>query len=184
MMYMGSGYITQRKIEKEDYSPFKGIVDDSLTEVTAEMLDGVTTISSYAFYQCANLTNVEIPNSVTSIEKNAFSSCTSLASITIPNGVTSIGMDAFSYCSSLTSITIPSSVTQIGNPNGTIYTVFSECSQLASVTVEATTPPFLSREAFKNTSSNLIIYVPAESVNAYKSASGWSNYASRIQAIP
>ena len=60
---MGSGYITQRKIEKEDYSPFKGIVDDSLTEVTAEMLDGVTTISSYAFYQCANLTNVEIPNS-------------------------------------------------------------------------------------------------------------------------
>ena len=181
---MGSGYITQRKIEKEDYSPFKGIVDDSLTEVTAEMLDGVTPISSYAFYQCANLTNVEIPNSVTSIEKNAFSSCTSLASITIPNGVTSIGMDAFSYCSSLTSITIPSSVTQIGNPNGTIYTVFSECSQLASVTVEATTPPFLSREAFKNTSSNLIIYVPAESVNAYKSASGWSNYASRIQAIP
>ena len=35
---MGSGYITQRKIEKEDYSPFKGIVDDSLTEVTADML--------------------------------------------------------------------------------------------------------------------------------------------------
>ena len=134
---MGSGYITQRKIEKEDYSPFKGIVDDSLSEVTAEMLDGITSITSYAFYQCANLTSVEIP----------------------------------------------SSVTQIGTPDGIIYTVFLECSQLASVTAEATSPPFLSREAFKNTSSNLVIYVPAESVNAYKSASGWSNYASKIQAI-
>lgn len=184
MMYMGSGYITQRKIEKEDYSPFKGIVDDSITEVTADMLDGVTTISYYAFYQCANLISVVIPSGVTSIENYAFKSCTSLSSVTIPNGVTSIGMDAFSYCSSLTSITIPSSVTQIGVPTGIIYTVFSACSQLANVTVEATTPPFLSREAFKNTSSNLVIYVPAESVNAYKSASGWSNYASKIQAIP
>ena len=181
---MGSGYITQRKIEKEDYSPFKGIVDDSLTEVTAEMLNGVTSISSYAFYQCANLTSVDIPSGITSIGSYAFEYCNSLISINIPNGVTSIGMDAFSYCSSLTSITIPSSVTQIGVPTGIIYTVFSGCSQLASVTVEATTPPFLSREAFKNTSSNLVIYVPAGSVDTYKAASGWSNYASKIQAIP
>ena len=180
---MGSGYITQRKIEKEDYSPFKGIVDDSLSEVTAEMLDGITSITSYAFYQCANLTSVEIPSSVTSIGSYAFEYCSSLTSINISNGVTSIGMDAFSYCSSLTSITIPSSVTQIGSPTGIIYTVFLECSQLASVTAEATSPPFLSSQAFKNTSSNLVIYVPAESVNAYKSASGWSNYASKIQAI-
>lgn len=184
MMYMGSGYITQRKIEKEDYSPFKGIVDDSLTEVTAEMLDGITSITGYAFYESRNLTSVEIPSGVTSIGNYAFERCSSLISINIPNGVTSIGMNAFSYCNSLTSITIPSSVTQIGNPNGTVYTVFSWCPQLASVTVEAMTPPFLSREAFKDTSGKLVIYVPAESVDAYKSASGWSNYASKIQAIP
>jgi len=35
-----------------------------------------------------------------------------------------------------------------------------------------------------NGSSNLVIYVPAESVDAYKSASGWSYYANQIQAIP
>jgi hypothetical protein len=29
-----------------------------------------------------------------------------------------------------------------------------------------------------------IIYVPSASVDTYKAASGWSTYASRIQAIP
>lgn len=32
--------------------------------------------------------------------------------------------------------------------------------------------------------SNLTIYVLAESVDAYKAASGWSTYADKIQAIP
>lgn len=155
MMYMGSGYITQRKIEKEDYSPFKGIVDDSLTEVTAEMLDGATSISGYAFYQCANLTDVEIPSTVTTIGSYAFSSCRALTSINIPNTVTSIG----------------------------IYAFYS-CSALASVTVEATTPPTLGTNVFNGTSANLVIYVPSESVETYKAASGWSDYASKIQAIP
>ena len=33
---------------------------------------------------------------------------------------------------------------------------------------------------FKNNASGRKIYVPAESVDAYKTASGWSNYASAI----
>ena len=152
---MGSGYITQRKIMEEDYSPFKGIVDDSITEVTAEMLNGVTTISDIAFYQCSNLTSVDIPSSVTSIGKEAFYNCASLASVTIPSGVTSIGAYAFNFC-----------------------------SHLASVTVEAITPPTLGYMAFYFTSANLVIYVPASSVDTYKAASGWSDYASKIQAIP
>jgi hypothetical protein len=41
----------------------------------------------------------------------------------------------------------------------------------------------LGNNAFYNT-NNCPIYVPSASVNAYKSASGWSTYASRIQAIP
>ena len=176
---MGSGYITQRKIEKEDYSPFKGIVDDSLTEATTEMLNGVTSISSFAFYQCANLISVDIPNSVTSIGSYAFNSCYSLASVTIPNGVTSIGNYAFSYCRALTSITIPNSVTSIGN------SAFSSIPILTSVTVDSTTPPTIGTNIFSiYAGSTLVIYVPAESVEAYKTATNWSTYASRIQAIP
>jgi hypothetical protein len=35
-----------------------------------------------------------------------------------------------------------------------------------------------------NYTNNCPIYVPSASVETYKSASGWSGYASRIQAIP
>ena len=101
-----------------------------------------------------------------------------MASINIPNGVTSIGETVFHTCSALTSITIPSSVTSIGQ------STFYGCSSLASVTVEATTPPTAGASLFYNTHADLVIYVPAGSVDTYKAASGWSDYASRIQAIP
>ena len=80
--------------------------------------------------------------------------------------------------SGLTSVIIGSGVTNIEQ-----Y-AFENCSGLTSITCLATTPPTLvSYNAFSNT-NNCNIYVPSASVNAYKSASGWSTYASRIQAIP
>ena len=61
----------------------------------------LTSIGNYAFYYCAGLTSVTIPNSVTSIGHSAFAGCSGLTSIEIPNSVTSIGEDAFSGCNSL-----------------------------------------------------------------------------------
>lgn len=57
------------------------------------------------------------------------------------------------------------------------------CSSLTSITVSATTPPTLGSGALYNT-SNCPIYVPSASVDAYKAATNWSSYSSRIQAIP
>ena len=93
------------------------------------ILDGVTTIPSYAFYDCSGLTSVTIPDSVTSIGDYAFYGCSSLTSITIGNSVTSIGDSAFFGCSGLTSIVIPNSVTSIGG-----Y-AFYNCSGLTSITI-------------------------------------------------
>ena len=187
--------------KSEDYSVFKARIDGSLTDVTSEMLQWITNIGIYAFDHCRSLTSVTIPNSVTSIGSSAFSNCTSLASITIPNSVTSIGSSAFYYCTSLTSITIPNSVTNIGStafinctsltsitiPNSVTNigdSAFQNCTSLTSVTVEATNPPTLGNNVFYNTNANLVIYVPAGSVDAYKAANNWSNYESKIQAIP
>ena len=67
-------------------------------------------------------------------------------------------------------------VTEIG------FSAFQSCYNLTSVTVNASTPPTLGGYAFDAT-NNCPIYVPAASVDAYKAATIWSNYASRIQPI-
>ena len=145
----------------------------SLTSVTIP--DSVTTIGNYAFYDCDSLTSVTIPDSVTTIGEGAFGWCDSLTSVTIPDSVTTIGKDAFYLCSNLTSVTIGNSVTTIG------FCAFYDCSSLTSVYCKATTPPALGGTYdFDSNASGRKIYVPMESEEAYKSASGWSYYASDI----
>lgn len=139
--------------------------------------NGVTTIGERAFDHCSSLTSINIPNGVTSIGYSVFHGCSGLTSITIPNSVTSIGHSAFYGCTNLTSVTIPNSVTSIDT-----Y-AFQYCRSLTSVTVEATIPPTLYDFAFYYTASDIKIYVPAESVNAYKTTNGWNEYGSRIYAI-
>ena len=145
----------------------------SLKSITIS--DGVTSIGDYAFQGCTSLTSVTIPDSVTSIEWGAFYGCTSLKSITIPNAVTEIGGNAFNGCTSLTSVTIGNRVTSIGS-----Y-AFSGCSSLTSVYCKPTTPPAGEWSMFYNNASGRKIYVPRNSVEAYKTASGWSRYASDIE---
>ena len=148
---------------------------DSLSSITIP--SGVTSIGTDAFANCSGLTSITIPNSVIGIYGNAFEGCASLTSITIPNSVTSIGGYAFYRCSGLTSVTIGSGITSIGG------SAFYYCSNLNSVTCFATTPPAIGTTVFDNT-NNCPIYVPSASVDAYKAASRWSDYADRIQAIP
>lgn len=154
---------------------FRSLVDKSITTVTADDLNGLTSIGSDAFRGCTALTSITIPDSVTSIGGYAFYYCSDLTSVTIGNGVTSIGYYAFSGCTGLESLTIGNSVTSIGN-----YAFFN-CTGLTGITVLATTPPTVGLSGFINT-NNCPIFVPAESVSAYQSA--WTTYADRIQAIP
>ena len=55
------------------------------------------------------------------------------------------------------------------------------CESLTSVYCEAITPPSLGDSyVFNRNGSGRKIYVPTESVDAYKSATNWSEYASAI----
>jgi len=147
----------------------------SLTSVAIP--DSVTSIEKMAFAYCSGLTSVTIGSGVTEIGESAFIGCKSLASINIPDNVTSIGESAFNGCSGLTSVTIGSGVAEIGGD--AFYN-----STNASFTIKALTPPTIISSALPPHSIfTKTIYVPAASVDTYKSASVWSSYASKIQAI-
>ena len=90
---------------------------------------GVTSIGSWAFSSCDNLTNVIISNSVLSVGSYTFAYCDSLQNITIPDSVSTIGSSVFSSCDSLCSVTIPNSVTTIGS-----Y-AFNDCRMLANIAI-------------------------------------------------
>ena len=171
------------------------------------VFDGpVTKIGYTAFGRCNTLQTIVIPDSVTSIGRSAFSYCTSLTTITIPDSVTSIGQIAFFSCERLTSITIPKSVKHIDigvfgkctslisitipfSVRGIKWDAFKDCSQLSEVIVNAVTPPELYPEQyigiynqFENNAPGRKIKVPAESLQAYKTTLGWSDYADDIIA--
>ncbi len=76
--------------------------------------DSVTTISSWAFYECDHLTEIIIPDSVSEIGESAFYSCSSLTKMVIPDSVTKIDDTAFRGCTGLTEIIIPASVLEFG----------------------------------------------------------------------
>ena len=163
-------------------------------------LNGVTLIGDYAFDSTSGFTSITIPPSVTTFGSYVFRQVSSLNSVTIDyasnatlggnqfsgssitsltigSNPTTIGQGMFTKCTKLTTIVIPSNISSINS-----Y-AFRNCTGLTSITVHSTTPPTLGTWVFDDT-NDCPIYVPSESVNAYKAASGWSSYKSRIQAIP
>lgn len=127
------------------------VVERTVTEITAEDLQGLTGIGAYAFHSCVNLMSATIPSGVKSIDSYAFYDCSSLTRVMIPDGVTYIGINAFYNCRALESVLIPSSVANIGNtafcqtgllsieiPDSVTRlggTVFSSCTKLKSAII-------------------------------------------------
>lgn len=119
------------------------------------------------------ISSYDIPEGVSSIGTLAFFYA-SLQSVTLPSTLTVIGQEAFEKSGLTCNLVIPESVASIE------IACFSGCN-LNSLTILAQTPPSGEKWMF---SSNYTIYVPATSVEAYKSAPYWSDYADRIQAVP
>jgi len=111
-----------------------------------------------------------IPDGITSVSNVAFEGCTGITSVVIPEGVTSIGRAAFKS-TSITSVSLPESLTSVG------IEAFQDCSSLKSVTCLAKEVPSMGAEVFTNVpQSTATLYVPAASVNAYRSAAQWKEF--------
>lgn len=167
--------------------------------------DTFTEIRKYAFYNCTSLTHIEIPENVRTTGSNLFEGCSglisvnmdnvyetelhlftfkdciSLKNVTLHHNILVISQQAFDGCTALENITLPAHV-------DTIWThTFDGCTSLKNITILADTPPKVQPiqthditlpETLQN------IFVPSYSVNSYKIANAWSNYANIISAIP
>lgn len=165
----------------------------SISKVRFE--DGITTIGPSSFANCVNLVEAELPTSVTSIANYAFTSAPIQGVINLPNltslgqsafsgaaitrianlgNITDVSSNAFNNCRNLQFVDLPETITSLG------YASFWECPSLQVFICRATQPPassnFLSSQV-KN------IYVPDESVEAYRTATYWSGFASKIKKL-
>lgn len=132
--------------------------------------------------------SVFIPNTVTEIQNGAFTDSVNLTTVIFEEGsVLEIIKDgAFSYCD-LVSIILPDSLKQIGvnafranrNMNSMVFGsglqsvgdyAFSELKNI-SITFLCETPPTFGEDPFLD-SQDVIIYVPADSIDAYIAALG------------
>ena len=137
---------------------YKGDIPQNTSFVIKE---GTVSISPYAFV------------------KENYHEDYSLVSVSIPNSVKVIGEGVFYRCRALTSIVIPAGVT-------TIETLaFDYCKALKSVTCEAVNPPALSGSVFLFTPiADATLYVPAESIEAYKTATEWKDFGQILPIKP
>ena len=127
-------------------------VEGALTEITAEDLEGITEIRSYAFYY-APITTIQLPNTITTIygysfnnskierlvfpnsitlmQNNICSGCSKLKSVVLPENtqITAVPQSMFSSCYELDNVVIPNSITLISG------SAFYNCSKLSNLTL-------------------------------------------------
>ncbi|MFV0469498.1 MAG: leucine-rich repeat protein [Dysgonomonas sp.] len=173
---------------------------------TINLPEGLLTIGNYTFDDL-RLGSVSIPASVTSIGTRAFNRVTGLISVstnnqnyssfdgalynkaqttlleaptalvgryTIPKTVTSIDQYAFYNDSLLTSVEFPAGLAGIGN------NAFWNCNLLKKLVVKNPTPIVFTsgNSPFYGLPTTLSVLVPAASVDAYKAALKWKDFAS------
>ena len=146
----------------------------------------ITSILDYAFYNCDEITKVDIPQGVTSVGSYAFGLCDNLEEIKIPNSVTSIKLTSLYECKSLKSIQVSSGnsvyhssgncLIETGNkklvlgcrtsviPNDNSVTsigksAFYECEGLTSITIPSSVTN-IGEKAFMYCSSITNVVIP------------------------
>ena len=105
-----------------------------------------------------------------------------ISELVIPSDIKVVPPAVFKGCSSINTVRLHKDITEIKSG------AFQNCTSITNVYCEAITPPKYRTDAFRYHSVyyestkiiNCRIYVPAESVAAYKAADGWKDHAANI----
>lgn len=160
------------------------VVNHNITELTEGVFynsgiksidcPNVKTIGHYALRK-VNIRELSFPNLETISHDRPIDSdvleVLNLGKITSLPGVPGYGTI---YSKSLKKLELPSTITEIG------AWALLNCTALKTLIVYASAPPTLGSRALPSVISKGSIYVPDQSVQAYREASGWLDYADRI----
>lgn len=143
---------------------------------TTKIPESVTAIGSSAFYGYKLLETIELPENISNIEEDAFAYCKLLSCVVLPKNLSSVGKFAFYACSALESVEISSSVTSIGDH------AFNYCNELTQVYSYIAEPFAINSNVFSATAKeNATLYVPQGTLNLYKEADGWKEFANIVE---
>ena len=171
---------------------------DALINITIP--DGITSIGENTFYSCDKLQEVAGGENVTTIGNYAFAYCSSLTSFDCHNKVTILNQYVFAYCSKLRELKGLGAVTSVSSyaicqdydltnleMGENLTTWYSQSSysssyilKLLSITLPGQTNPFTSSNSYYGLPDGMILFVPAELVDSYKS----NSYTSRFRILP
>jgi hypothetical protein len=146
------------KASDNEYASGKRTADNSVGGLygllrlrSVKLPTSAKSIEGDAFYNCAYLKDVNIPEGIERIEdgwnKGAFGS-SAIKSITMPNSLTYIGMNAFSQCHSLSNVSFSPNLKGIGQ------NAFCDCNELSSV-ILPTSLSVIGNNAFQSVSKRV-----------------------------
>jgi hypothetical protein len=152
----------------------RGMIDGDISELVVP--EGITKLRGYCF---ANMgfSRCVLANTLNNVSSEAFYNCRQVTDVVIGSGLTNLGNATFDNCVSLPQLTIPSQVTYIGT------NFFRGCKSFRVLICEGATPPSIESNTLVGATNLSDIYVPDASVEAYKAAKNWSSLASRIKGI-
>lgn len=153
------------------------ILNAIIERTLAEISSNATAVGSYAFYDCKQLTKVNLPLA-TSIGSYGFYTCTNLVTVIIPSAM-SIGSCAFGICHDLAEIDLPS-VTSIA------HGAFSYSALTALILRSESMAVLDAVNALNDTpiaDGQGYIYVPSALVDTYKVGTNWATYADQFRAL-
>ena len=182
-----SGYRYQMDVPRKRLTIYKHNFDRNITTLTIPAREevpysdasssqwAVKGIASETFAYMSKLTRVDLQQ-VDSLGYGAFGSCSALTTIK-GDSLRYIGQRAFEYCSKIKVLDLPASLEKVETA------AFIGASGITSVTVRAAGPPAIYNGAFNaDIYSNATLFVPAESLELYRNATGWKEFAN-IKAI-
>lgn len=138
---------------------------------------GLTFLSGGMFKNCTSLREITLPN--VPIIRSGLLSYTVIKKLVIPEGCTEIERELIAYDAELELVDLPSTLVTFGDG------VNRQGSLKFKLICRAVTPPTFGGAWWDNSNKGkpIAIYVPDASVNAYKTASGWSNSTSLMQPL-